>query len=130
MVYSTSGRRACSSRAVTLSGSLKVTTGVRKTSSRLVQFFENEAVQLAHCRTVFTDDSGREEIWSINEYLHDLDKERWNHTIIETGHRIVADAFAIKNIIPNVSSAIFRNPRQLEILQDPEWKRMRTWLPM
>lgn len=97
----------------------------------LVQFFENEAVQLAHCRTVFTDDSGREEIWSINEYLHDLDRERWNHTILETGHRIVAEAFAIKNIIPNVSSAIFRNPRQLEILKDPEWKRMRTcgdWL--
>ena len=97
----------------------------------LVQFFENEAVQLAHCRTVFTDDSGREEIWSINEYLHDLDRERWNHTIVETGHRIVAEAFAIKNIIPNVSSAIFRNPRELEILKDSEWKRMQTcgdWL--
>jgi glycosyltransferase involved in cell wall biosynthesis len=97
----------------------------------LVQFFENEAVQLAHCRTVFTDDSGREEIWSINEYLHDLDKERWNHTIVETGHKIVPEAFALKNIIPNVSSAIFRNPRHLEILKDPEWKQMQTcgdWL--
>ncbi len=92
----------------------------------LVPFFENEAIMLAYARTVFMDGEGEQQIWSINEYLHDIDPQRWNHPIVETGPAIVRDAFAVKNIIPNVSSALFRTPRQLEILQDPEWRAMRT----
>jgi glycosyltransferase involved in cell wall biosynthesis len=92
---------------------------------QLIPFFENEAVQLAYCRTLFMNAAGNEPQWSINEYLHDIDPERWKGPIVETAHRIVADAFAIKNIIPNVSSAIFRNPGPLELLQDPQWKSMR-----
>ncbi|MEZ5572067.1 MAG: glycosyltransferase [Halioglobus sp.] len=98
---------------------------------QLIPFFENEAVQLAYCRTVFMNAAGNEPQWSINDYLHDIDPDRWKNPIVETGYRIVADAFAIKNIIPNVSSAIFRNPGQLELLQDPQWKSMQTcgdWL--
>lgn len=92
----------------------------------LVPYFENEAIQLAYARTVFMDGEGDRQIWSINEYLHDIDPQRWNNTIIETGPAIVRDAFAVKNIVPNVSSAIFRTPRTLEVLQDPEWRQMRT----
>ncbi len=92
----------------------------------LVPYFENEAIMLAYSRTVFMDGNGEKQIWSINEYLHDIDPQRWNHSIIETGSAIVRDAFAVKNIIPNVSSALFRTPRQLEILQDPQWREMRT----
>lgn len=92
----------------------------------LVPYFENEAIMLAYARTVFMDGAGEQQIWSINEYLHDIDPQRWNHAIVETGAAIVRDAFAVKNIVPNVSSALFRTPRQLEILQDPEWRKMRT----
>jgi hypothetical protein len=92
----------------------------------LVPYFENEVIMLAYARTVFMDGDGEKQIWSINEYLHDIDPQRWNHPIIETGPTIVRDAFAVKNIIPNVSSALFRTPRQLELLQDPEWRAMRT----
>ncbi|MBA6414279.1 glycosyltransferase [Parahaliea sp. F7430] len=91
----------------------------------LVPYFENEAVQLAYARTVFMDGDGDEQIWSINEYLHDIDPERWNSEILTTGANIVREAFAQKNIIPNVSSAIFRNPRSLEIMHDPKWETMR-----
>ena len=90
----------------------------------LIPFFENEAIQLAYCRTVFMDASGEEPQWSINEYLHDIDPDRWSGTIVESANKIVADAFAIKNIIPNVSSAIFKNPGPLEILEDQQWKEM------
>jgi glycosyltransferase involved in cell wall biosynthesis len=90
----------------------------------LIPFFENEAIQLAYSRTVFMDSSGEQQ-WSIGEYLHDIDSERWSGPIIDTANNMVADAFSIKNIIPNVSSAIFRNPGPLEILQDPQWKNMR-----
>ena len=92
----------------------------------LVPFFENEAVQLAYARTVFMDGDGEKQIWSINEYLHDIDPQRWNHPIVETGPAIVREAFAVKNIVPNVSSALFRNPRDLEILADPQWRQMKT----
>jgi glycosyltransferase involved in cell wall biosynthesis len=70
------------------------------------------------------DASGEQPQWSINEYLHDIDPDRWSGTIVEPANKIVADAFAIKNIIPNVSSAIFKNPGSLEILEDQQWKEM------
>jgi len=92
----------------------------------LVPFFENEAIMLAYARTVFMDGDGERQIWSINEYLHDIDPQRWNHPLVETGAAIVRDAFAVKNIVPNVSSALFRTPRNLEILADPQWRKMRT----
>jgi len=90
----------------------------------LVPYFENEAIQLAYTRTVFMDAEGDQQIWSINDYLHDIDAHRWNHEIIETGPQIVKQAFAQKNIIPNVSSALFRNPRHLALLSDPAWQGM------
>lgn len=91
----------------------------------LVPFFENEAMQLAYTRTVFMDGDGEQERWSINEYLHDIDPDQWQHANIQTAYNAVTHAFAYKNIIPNVSSAIFRNPGKLELLQDPQWKGMR-----
>jgi glycosyltransferase involved in cell wall biosynthesis len=92
----------------------------------LVPFFENEAVQLAYSRTAFMDKAGDQQVWSINEYLHDIDPQRWNQAFVETGSKIVSESFAIKNIVPNVSSALFRTPKNLELLQDPEWLKMQT----
>ena len=92
----------------------------------LTPFFENEAIQLAYSRTVFMNASGGEPQWSINEYLYDIDPLRWAAPIIETANKMVEEAFAIKNIVPNASSAIFRNPGAMELLEDPGWKNMRT----
>ena len=92
----------------------------------LIPFFENEAVQLAYSRTVFMDITGTKPQWSIDEYLYDIDPVRWAEPFIETANKLVTDAFGIKNIIPNASSAIFRNPGAMELLQDDCWKNMRT----
>jgi glycosyltransferase involved in cell wall biosynthesis len=94
--------------------------------SELVPYFENEAVQLAYARTLFMDREGDKQVWSLEEYLHDLDPVRWTQAFVETGAAIVRDGFAIKNIVPNVSSALMRSPAQLEVLQDPQWRAMRT----
>jgi glycosyltransferase involved in cell wall biosynthesis len=97
----------------------------------LVPYFRNEAIQIAYARTVFMSGSGREQIWTIDEYLADVDTSRWHAPIVDTAHRLVNEAFAIKNIIPNVSSALLRHPGDLELLHDPQWKDMRTcgdWL--
>lgn len=92
----------------------------------LVPYFQNEAVNLAYSRTTFVKGVKAEPFWSIEEYLSDISETRWKSAFIETAHNLVADAFAIKNIIPNVSSAIFRNQGTLEVLQDPVWRQMRT----
>jgi glycosyltransferase involved in cell wall biosynthesis/GT2 family glycosyltransferase len=92
----------------------------------LVPMFRNEAVMLAYSRTDFIRDQDEKPFWSINEYLHDIDASRWSSVFIETAHDIVNSAFAIKNIIPNVSSALFRKTDRLEILHDAQWKKMRV----
>lgn len=92
----------------------------------LVPYFRNEAVMLAYARTDFVRNQEKTPFWSINEYLHDIDPNRWQSSFIETAPNIVKQAFALKNIIPNVSSAMFRKVESLEILYDPQWKKMRT----
>lgn len=92
----------------------------------LVPMFRNEAVMLAYARTEFVRNREPEPFWSLNAYLHDINPAKWEQPFADTAARIVPEAFAIKNIIPNVSSALFRKPVQLEILHDNEWKKMRT----
>lgn len=92
----------------------------------LVPFFKNEAVSVAYSQTIFVRGAEAEPVWSIQEYLTDIDAERWRHPFVETGHEIVKAAFALKNIIPNVSSAVFRNLDDFEVFHDPQWMKMRT----
>jgi len=92
----------------------------------LVPFFENEAVQLSYARTLFMNSGGEKQVWSLEEYLHDVDPLRWTQPFVETGASMVANGFAIKNIVPNVSSALLRSPRHLALLEDEQWRGMRT----
>lgn len=94
--------------------------------STLVPYFQNEAVNLAYSRTTFVKGGEAKPFWSIEEYLSDISETRWKSAFVETANKLVADAFSIKNIIPNVSSALFRNKGTLDVLQDPVWRRMRT----
>lgn len=92
----------------------------------LVPFFQNEGVQLAFTRTVFMDASGEQQIWSMEEYLHEFKPERWQHGWVETAPDIVRDVFSVANIIPNASSAIFRRFDRLDVLEIEQWRGMRT----
>jgi len=92
----------------------------------LVNTFTNEAVMLAFCRTVFVDGEGARQIWSQEEYLSDLiEPTFWRQPFIKSAHFLVNNIWGIKNTIPNVSSAVFRNPGKLELLEDEHWKKMR-----
>lgn len=90
---------------------------------RLVAFFDNEAIMLAYTKTMFVQDE--KEIWSIEEYLSDIDAELWKKEFISSAHMLVNKAWGIKNIVPNASSAVFRNPKGMAILDDVLWKKMR-----
>jgi glycosyltransferase involved in cell wall biosynthesis len=92
---------------------------------QLINFFANEAVMLAYCKTLFINGLNNEPIWSIEEYLMDLDPGLWRKEFVMSAHHLVNEAWSIKNIIPNVSSAVFRNPGNLKIIDDEEWSQMR-----
>lgn len=92
----------------------------------LVPFFRNEALQLAYARSVFMDGAGEKQIWSMEEYLNEYSPERWSKPWIATGPEIVRDVFSMTNIVPNVSSALFRRIDRLDALEIDEWRGMRT----
>lgn len=91
----------------------------------LVPSFHNEAVSLAYCRTDFMDQSGKKEVWSIEQFLADVDPKLWHGSFMMTAHQLVGRAWAKKNIVPNVSSAVFRNFSHLAVMDDEEWQGMR-----
>lgn len=90
---------------------------------KLVPFFDNEGVMLAYAKTIFTQDE--KEIWSIEEYLGDIDQEAWSKEFVSCAHTLVNEAWGIKNIVPNASSAIFRNPKGASILDNTLWREMK-----
>ena len=74
--------------------------------SELVPAFADDAVQLAFCRTDFIQDDKK--IFTTEQYLADLPAVDWTKNFAMTAAEFVDQGFAIKNIIPNVSSVLFR----------------------
>lgn len=74
---------------------------------KMANLFQYDSVMLAFARSVFMQEGTK--IWSTEEYLHDLPNLRWDQPFYMSAHDLVENGFAIHNIIPNVSSAVFRN---------------------
>ena len=62
----------------------------------------------------------------MDHYLADVGGDRWRRAWIETAPDIVREAFGQKNIIPNVSSAVFRKVDRLDVLGIERWRGMKT----
>lgn len=91
----------------------------------LVPFFDNPAVQLAYVPTVFMDAEGMREVCSMDAYLADLGPERWHRPWIMPAPEIVRAGFAIRNIVPNAGSAVFRRSDRLDSAVSGPWRDMR-----
>lgn len=89
----------------------------------MVPLFKRESVMLAFARSVFMQD-GRK-VWSTEEYLSDLPELFWDKPFTMTAHNLVNVGFGIKNIIPNVSSAVFRNMGTFSTEKNPLWEQMK-----
>ena len=50
--------------------------------SGLMKYFADEAVMLAYCRTTFVGKESDESIWSIEEYLGELDPDLWRNAFV------------------------------------------------
>jgi glycosyltransferase involved in cell wall biosynthesis len=95
--------------------------------AELVGYFRDESVNLAYCRSVFVNGNKEsDQVWTIEEYLADLDQTLWKSSFVDTAHNLVNRHWAVKNIIPNVSSALFRRPKTFELNKDEEWMGMRV----
>lgn len=73
----------------------------------MVKCFCYSSVRLAFARSLFMQEG--KQIWSTEEYLHDLEFLRFDKPFYMTAANLVKYGFAVHNIIPNVSSAVFRN---------------------
>ncbi|MFI3244206.1 MAG: glycosyltransferase [Akkermansia sp.] len=84
----------------------------------LVPAFRYQSVMLAYGRTEFVKNG--ETVWTQEAYLNDVPKD-WLNPFFETAHNMVNQGFGFKNIVPNVSSAVFRNTGFQNIINDPAW---------
>ncbi len=91
----------------------------------LVCCFQNPAVMLAFARTEFVRGTPPMTAWTLKDYLRDLGLEIWNRPLIKSAHAMVKAGWAVMNIVPNVSSAVFRHPGKMDLLNDPQWLKLR-----
>jgi len=91
----------------------------------LVPCFTNEAVMLAFCRSDFIRGEPPIRVWTTEDYLADLNLDCWRGRFIKSAHWLVNNGWAKKNMIANVSSAVFRHPGKLDLLDDQEWINLR-----
>lgn len=83
----------------------------------LIKCFQYSSVMLAFSRSDFMKDGTK--TWSTEEYLSDIKTLKWDAPFTMTTSDAVKLGFGYKNIIPNVSSAVFRNIGKVpdEVLQ-------------
>jgi len=91
----------------------------------LVRSFRNPAVMLAFARSDFVRGIPARKVWTTEGYLADVGLGTWNRPFIQSAHTLVKNGWAIKNLVPNVSGALFRNPGKMALFDDQEWMRMR-----
>lgn len=92
----------------------------------LVVNFLNSAVMLAFSRTTFVRGTPAVPCWTSEEYLADLGLNIWRTPFTVAAHSLVKMGWAAKNIVPNASSALFRHPGRLSLLNDSAWLSMRV----
>lgn len=92
---------------------------------KIVPFFADEAVMLGYAYSLFVDENNRKASFAFDAYLSEISISKWQSSYVETAHREVKSALAIKNTIPNVSSAVFRRPNgQFPLFKDDTWLSM------
>jgi len=92
----------------------------------LVRCFQTEGVRLAFARTEFVEGTPPRTVWTQSQYLHDLGGAPvWEQPFIRSAHALVKHYWIVKNIVPNVSGAVFRHPGNLPLFEDEGWLSLR-----
>ena len=94
----------------------------------LVRFLESDPeVMMATCQLRMMDINGNIG-GTPDEWLHELDKERWNYTFINDGQKEIQSFLSKKNTILNASGVVFRNFSGIELLIDDGMRLCADWL--
>jgi glycosyltransferase involved in cell wall biosynthesis len=91
----------------------------------MVTSFSDDSVMLAYSKSEFVDSTGNN-IWSSIDYLSPLSSSKWKKSHSVSAYEEVQRNFSRLNIIPNASSALFRNRGHLSILDDDSWRKMKV----
>ena len=97
--------------------------------AELVPAFVDESVQLAFARSDFVQDGKK--IFTTENYLADITAFDWSKSFCVTAANFVVYGMGIKNIIPNVSSTIFKKPLKIHEEVAELWRDMKLcgdWL--
>jgi glycosyltransferase involved in cell wall biosynthesis len=73
---------------------------------KLINYFNDLSVSITYSNTIFVDKKGNQ-IWTMEDYLNN---NKWKQNFIKSTIKLVYNIWSYKNIIPNVSSCIFRKP--------------------
>jgi glycosyltransferase involved in cell wall biosynthesis len=73
----------------------------------VMKFFEDSSIVMSYCQSVQLGEEGRILCNDYFDYLRDVSSEKWSNTYINEGLDEIRNFLAIKNTIPNVSSAVF-----------------------
>jgi glycosyltransferase involved in cell wall biosynthesis len=85
---------------------------------RLVPAFDDASTVMAYCESRQVDGAGRVTADSYVDYVKDIDPNRWLSTWSSSGSEALAESFAIRNVVPNVSAVVFDRARLLRVLTD------------
>jgi|GEM_PF-779640 len=92
---------------------------------KLIPFFKDETILLSYAHSIFIDENGEKHDFAFEHYLKEINPHKWDSSYIETSHNEVRSSLGLKNSIPNVSSAVFRRPKENFLLfKDSDWRKM------
>lgn len=86
-----------------------------------VKGLSHPSVMVSFARSVFMQEG--KQVGCQEKYLEDVPVS-WSTPFIMTAHDLVRKAFAIKNVIPNVSGAVFRNIGRIPDEVTDLWKEL------
>lgn len=86
-----------------------------------VKGLAHPSVMISFARSVFIKEG--KQVGCQEKYLEGLPVD-WSAPFVMTAHELVNKAFAIKNVIPNVSSAVFRNIGRIPDEVTDQWKEL------
>lgn len=93
----------------------------------LVRCFDDEAVLLAHARTVFVDPHAAPLAHDPSRATADPGSAATpDASSVETAHRAVSGSLGIGNTIPKASGVVFKRPIDMPLLDDPAWLAMKA----
>ncbi len=95
--------------------------------SKLVKAFDDPSVMLSYSNTIFIDKEGQEDLgYSFNDYISMFKNNKWKTSYINSSYKEVKENLGIINTIPNASSVIFRNPKNMDFINSKEWTNMKV----